>query len=169
MTCSSSLRNTQGGDLLEQGNTQVPKHRTRTYLYATTILTPIFEWASITLNSNYPASRHGDANNCGLSCILAVGQFSGGGIMVWPKDDRKRSPSTLKEFDSKTYDSRRNMCFDGTQAHQTEPFTGDRESLVWIVANKVSTARSNVLVGRTAANRVQRAAGASSLWVYGRI
>ena len=66
--------------------------------------------------------------------------------MVWPHDDRTKGPSTLKESDSKTYDVHQDVYFDGTQAHQTEPFAGNRKSIVWFVANKLGAATPWVVV-----------------------
>ena len=65
--------------------------------------------------------------------------------MVWPDAQRTKSLSVLKESDSKTYDTHQDVYFDGTQAHQTAPFEGNRKSIVWFVANKLGAASPWVL------------------------
>ena len=46
---------------------------------------PTFRYNSIQLNANVHTDPHYDKNNCGLSYAIGLGQFTGGGIVLYPE------------------------------------------------------------------------------------
>lgn len=75
------------------------------------------DFTSICINHNLLCKKHRDKNNVGVSTIIAVGDFEGGGLFV---DD------VLHDIHNKP------LSFDGAlHEHYTENFTGDRYSLVF--------------------------------------
>jgi hypothetical protein len=97
-----------------------------------------FVFSAINLNANYAGRRHRDANNEGPSVIRAFGKFAGGKLRYWLKDNRKVSKfklDTLKEKDCVKHDlSKKTVVFDGNKAHEVEPFTGERYSVVFFTS-----------------------------------
>ena len=69
--------------------------------------------------------------------IVACGDYKGGCLKYFPMDDGKMAIDLLDEKDS---DVRNINCtpfyFDGTKAHGTEPFEGNRYSFVFYCAKK---------------------------------
>lgn len=51
---------------------------------------PTFRYNAIQLNANVQTEPHYDRNNEGLSYCLALGSFTGGGLMVYPEDSQPR-------------------------------------------------------------------------------
>merc|ERR1712048_147636 len=88
--------------------------------------------------ANYAGRRHRDANNEGPSVIRAFGKFKGGKLLYWPKDTHKNPKpkvESLKKEDAVKFDlSRKTVVFDGNRAHEVEPFTGERYSIVYFTA-----------------------------------
>ena len=90
-----------------------------------------FEWTSICINGSWQSARHRDTNNVGESLIFSVGRHTGGRLRIWPEDSGKEHVGTLSQKGSKTIDPKHNpTIFNGKQCHSTEPFTGQRVSII---------------------------------------
>lgn len=75
------------------------------------------KWSSIMLNQNYKSLPHKDKNNDGMSCIVGFGDYTGGELNVeGTKYDIKHKPLHMLA---------------GEQLHFTEPWEGDRYSIVF--------------------------------------
>lgn len=75
------------------------------------------EFTSICINHNVKCLKHKDRNNVGNSTIIALGDFTDGGLWV---------DGELHDIFEKP------LCFDGSkQEHWTQDFDGDRYSLVF--------------------------------------
>ena len=85
------------------------------------------------LSSNrYAARRHRDGNNAGPSLTRSFGNFSGGRLLYFPDDDRRRQLEDLRQQDAVPLNTRSGfLLFDGDRAHSVEPFEGERYSLVF--------------------------------------
>ena len=81
-----------------------------------------FNFSTIQYNYNSQAAKHIDGNNVGESVIIAFGDYTGGRLIVYDKDD---NPTY--------YDIKNKFCrFNGSELyHETEPFVGTRTSLVF--------------------------------------
>ena len=90
-----------------------------------------FGWTSIQVNKNFSCARHRDGGNAGTSFIVAVGDFSGGNLLYWPRDDGSGLVTDLPTDDAICLDPRDWQKFDGRSAHETLPFVGERISLVF--------------------------------------
>jgi hypothetical protein len=77
---------------------------------------PEFQYTTIQVNKNVNSLPHVDKNNVGNSYIIALGDFTGGDIVV------EGVPYQIKD----TF-----LRFDGTTGHWTTPFEGERYSLVF--------------------------------------
>jgi hypothetical protein len=82
-----------------------------------------WRYSAITLNQGVKAKKHKDEQNVGKSVILTLGDFTGGGIYVFNPDGSGR----------KTYDIyKKPLMFNGALLpHQTEPFKGERWTMVF--------------------------------------
>jgi hypothetical protein len=95
--------------LIEYGNAIVPKG---------------FEYNAITINEGVKAKKHIDSKNGGVSFITGVGDFTGGNIRVFDKDNKK----TYKDYDLKD----KAVGFNGGLLyHQTTPFKGERYTIIY--------------------------------------
>jgi hypothetical protein len=91
-----------------------------------------FAWTSININANYGAKTHRDGNNVGPSAIRAFGDFMGGELRYWSKDDKKTRAQNLRTKDAvKLNIKKKTAIFDGNLAHAVESFSGERISVVW--------------------------------------
>jgi hypothetical protein len=77
---------------------------------------PNFKYTTIQVNKNIRSKPHVDKNNVGPSYIIALGDFTGGKLVI-----------EGKEFNIKN----RWKKFNGTLGHWVEPFKGTRYSLVY--------------------------------------
>lgn len=77
---------------------------------------PEFKFTTIQLNKNVLSPPHIDKNNMGPSYIIALGDFTGGNLMVEGKKHNIKN---------------RFYKFDGTKGHWVSPFVGTRYSLVF--------------------------------------
>lgn len=77
---------------------------------------PDFEYTTIQVNKNIQSKGHVDQNNVGPSIIIALGDFTGGELVVEGK------PSNIKNRFKK---------FDGRLGHWVQNFKGTRYSLVF--------------------------------------
>ena len=91
-----------------------------------------FRWTTIVINQDLKCERHRDANNVGLSAILAVGPHKGGDLRYWPNDGCKSPVSTLSLDDCQLLKVSKGIrFFDGRKAHETTEFKGKRTSIIW--------------------------------------
>ncbi|CAD7959266.1 unnamed protein product [Amoebophrya sp. A120] len=80
-----------------------------------------FTFTSITVNKNYAANAHRDANHYrGNARIIAVGDFTGGELFVTDFDKRIDIRNAWHDFDAR-------------ELHGTFPFDGERFSVVYFV------------------------------------
>ena len=107
---------------------------------------PRFVWSSISVNSNYAARIHRDALNVGPSLTRAFGDFQGGGLKYWGQDDGCLSLEELRTCPSTVLSTGSALClFDGRRAHEVEPFSGERYSLVFFCTGALNRAREDAL------------------------
>jgi len=86
------------------------------------IIDPNFSYVSITCNKNLEALPHRDKRNNGVSMCIAFGDFTGGGLYVEQEDGSFK----LLDIHNKVH------YFNGAkQTHYTEPFEGERWSLIY--------------------------------------
>ena len=78
---------------------------------------PLFSYTSITVNKNFKSYPHLDKNNSGMSMIIAMGDFSGGRLII----------------DDNYIDIKNKKCYFEAykQIHSTEDFSGDRYSIIY--------------------------------------
>ncbi len=104
--------------------TQKPKNRGR-YQESRKLIElydPQFEYTSIQYNQNYQCAKHQDKNNVGYSYIIGLGDYTGGELIVYDKDDNPTSVDIHNKF----------FKFNGSLSpHETAPFTGERYTLVF--------------------------------------
>ena len=77
---------------------------------------PNFEYTTIQVNKNVTCKPHIDINNVGKSYIIALGDFTGGELVV-----EGTEYSIKNKF----------KCFNGTNVHWTNPFKGTRYAIVY--------------------------------------
>jgi hypothetical protein len=107
---------------------------------------PSFRFTSINVNKNYAGRRHRDASNVGPSILAALGEFKGGRLYYFPNDDKSLDLEDIPKSDMVTLDTRKHMVlFDGRRAHQVEPFSGERYSLVWFTCPRSDRADAKAL------------------------
>jgi hypothetical protein len=111
-----------------------------------------FTYTHITINRNLQCKRHTDGGNMGLSYIIAVGDFTGGQLLI----EEDVSPAALPTSSSSSSNTTKyNTCtttpnerihdvhrtfvlFNGKeQPHETLPFTGERYTLVYYTSDIV--------------------------------
>lgn len=77
---------------------------------------PTFKWTTIQVNKNVVSPPHFDKNNVGPSYIIALGDYTGGELVI------EGQPFNIKNKWKK---------FDGRKGHWVKPFKGTRYSLVF--------------------------------------
>lgn len=83
---------------------------------------PGFEYTTIQYNYCNRSAKHIDGNNVGTSYIIAFGDYTGGRLIVYDKDDKPEYIDIKNKFYS----------FNGSEYyHETEEFVGVRVSLVF--------------------------------------
>eukprot|EP00448_Togula_jolla_P009792 CAMPEP_0170598856 /NCGR_PEP_ID=MMETSP0224-20130122/16476_1 /TAXON_ID=285029 /ORGANISM="Togula jolla, Strain CCCM 725" /LENGTH=417 /DNA_ID=CAMNT_0010923447 /DNA_START=69 /DNA_END=1322 /DNA_ORIENTATION=- len=99
-----------------------------------------FAFTGININHNYAGRRHRDNGNEGPSAIKAIGKFSGGKLSYFPKDIKKNGRcdvAKLSPKESLSLDlSKKFVLFNGNNAHEVQPFKGERFSLVYFTTSK---------------------------------
>lgn len=125
---------------------------------------PDFEFTSIQVNKNYASRPHVDKNNLGESLIIGLGDYTDGDI--WVHDPEGVVPFELREDISCMYHYEAGVSyngswldihnkwihFNGNRLHFTQPFTGDRFTLVYYTCSRYMDASSEL-------SSVLRAAG----------
>jgi len=100
-----------------------------------------FPFTSISVNYEYGAKIHRDANNAGPSMTRAFGEFTGGQLLYWKDDDAELPVDKLVLNDAISLDSHSSLVlFDGLRAHAVARFTGERYSLVFFCISQYARA-----------------------------
>lgn len=83
---------------------------------------PAFKFTSIQVNKNMQCSPHKDSGNVGMSYIIGLGDYTGGELVVAPKNAPVQEHDIRGKF----------LYFDGCHnTHSVNPFQGERYSLVF--------------------------------------
>lgn len=82
-----------------------------------------WEYQGITLNHGVKAKKHVDSKNVGASVIIGIGDFTGGEIRVWNKEGENPQDKNLHDHPV--------MFNGGLLAHETQPFKGDRYTIIF--------------------------------------
>jgi hypothetical protein len=105
-----------------------------------------WDFQTIQLNHNAKAKKHRDKNNVGKSVIIGIGDYNGGELRVWDKEDDKHKDYNIKD---------RPTMFNGALlSHETQPFNNPtdyepgkgRYTIVYF-RHKYKPDRGNVGVG----------------------
>jgi len=87
------------------------------------IIDPDFQYNTSTLNKNVKARLHRDGSNVGISMIIAIGDFTGGGLYV---ENLETGEMELHDIKYKP------VYFNGYLSdHETEEFVGNRYSIIY--------------------------------------
>lgn len=87
-------------------------------------------FTSICINKNYNAAPHVDVGNYGPSAIIALGDFKGGQLQLWPGKKKTKQVCTV-DIRNKL------LLFNGNHLHSAKPFSGkDRYSVVFFTVKK---------------------------------
>jgi len=91
-----------------------------------------FSWSTFTINRGWMSERHRDTNNVGPSAIVSFGRHRGGELRWWPNDYPGGVLGKLQNDQSELVDPFHQVCyFNGTKAHETCHFEGNRVSLIF--------------------------------------
>ena len=84
----------------------------------------IAAWSTIVINKNTVSETHKDRPNVGLSAIMAVGSFQGGGEFVYGDCDPPETHIIKNRL----------LVIDGKREHKSNPYTGgDRFSVIFFL------------------------------------
>ena len=90
--------------------------------YGKLLLPPDFTYTIITINKDTVYSKHIDSNNVGKSYQLCIGDYSGGGIYVYDKDNKKTLYDTHNTI----------LSFNGSEFYsETQHSTGTRYNIIF--------------------------------------
>jgi len=105
--------------------TREPKYK-RLYLETKRLMRlkdPKFKFTSIQYNKNHRAARHKDAKNTGVSYIIGLGDYKGGELIIFDKNEKNPVKHDIKN---------KFHTFNGSiYPHETSPFEGERYTLVF--------------------------------------
>jgi len=92
---------------------------------------PSHQFTNITINKNLRCKAHRDKGNCGMSYIVALGDFTGGELAVGKRRALESANPEDEPYDK--LDLHRNMVpfFGAEQTHWTLDFTGERYTCVF--------------------------------------
>ena len=113
-------------EISECNKLKVPKYRelyekTKEY-FKLNCPEPDFEYTTIQYNKNQKCAKHIDKNNIGDSYIIGFGDYTGGELIVYDKDDTPTMVDIKNKF----------FKFNGAlNYHETNDFEGERYSLVF--------------------------------------
>lgn len=80
-----------------------------------------FKFTHVVINKNFKIKKHTDGNNIGVSCIIGIGDYEGGDLMI-ERDGKIEQHNIQNKF----------LTFNGSiYPHWVEDFTGDRYTLVF--------------------------------------
>ena len=103
-----------------------------------------FPCTSISVNKNYAGKLHRDGGNAGPSVLMALGDFTGGGLNYHARDGCNRALDTLTLDGVVKADPKSNVTlFDGRRAHEVADFQGERYSLVFFTQGAVKDLKAN--------------------------
>jgi predicted 2-oxoglutarate/Fe(II)-dependent dioxygenase YbiX len=86
-----------------------------------------FDYTTIQYNKNNKCAKHKDSKNIGESIICGLGDYEGGRLIIYDYMGKDKVYINIKN---------RFFKFNGSQyAHETEPFTGNRITLVFFNIN----------------------------------
>ena len=84
---------------------------------------PKFKYTTIQYNKNHKCAKHKDGRNVGESYIIGLGNYTGGELMVWDKNDKNPVKHNIRN---------KFLKFNGSEHfHETQPFKGERYTLVY--------------------------------------
>jgi hypothetical protein len=99
-------------------------------------------YQSITLNHGVKAKKHTDGQNNGRSVIIGIGDYTGGKVNIFAEDGTKRKGYDV--LDSPT-------MFNGAiYPHSTQPFKGERYTIIYFKQKKEGTVKGVVMRGKGA-------------------
>lgn len=91
--------------------------------FANALLPPDFVYHTVTINYGVKAKKHVDSYNSGDSIIVGIGDYTGGNLRVYSNETEFVSYS-LKDSP---------LMFNGAEKpHETEDFTGERYTLIFV-------------------------------------
>ena len=105
-----------------RANTKWPEAYAALIEYGRHIVPTGFFFNAITLNNGVQAKKHIDSYNVGKSIIISFGEHTGGKLRVY---------STETEYEAMDIKDRPLMFNGALLAHETEPFEGQRWSIIY--------------------------------------
>jgi len=104
-----------------------------------------FPCTTIAFNKGYAARMHRDRGNEGPSVGISLGSFVGGGLRYWPDDCKHGDVELMRSTRSTVLDlNKKAVVFDGTNAHEVQPFKGERFSVIFFTIRKYKRADHGV-------------------------
>lgn len=108
--------------------------------YGNTIAPRGWKYSTITLNHGVKAKKHKDTFNVGRSIIVGIGDYTGGRVKVWDKDDKNPIEADIHD---------KPLMFNGAKLfHQTTPFKGERYTIIYYNQKPGATVGDMSMVGR---------------------
>ena len=108
--------------------------------YANLICPKGYDYQTITVNKNMKAKKHKDGSNMGMSVINALGDFTGGGLFVYPNSKTK----TPELYDLKNHI----LVFNGAKlAHRTDTYKGTRYTFIFYSQRSECVNKGKTMVG----------------------
>ena len=99
-----------------------------------------FQYQAITINKNMKAKKHKDGSNNGMSVINGLGDFTGGGLFVYPNSKAKKP----ELYDLKNHI----LVFNGAKlAHRTDTYKGTRYTLIFYSQKSKCENKGKVMEG----------------------
>lgn len=98
-----------------------------------------WRYQGITLNHGVKAKKHKDKKNVGESVIIGFGDYTGGELNIWDGKDSNKQTYSIKDTPA--------MFNGGNLFHQTEPFKGDRYTVIFYKQGK-KPAKGEVGIGK---------------------
>ena len=84
-----------------------------------------FPFTTFTINGGEKTTMHRDSHNAGASCIIGLGNYEQGQMLLWDQDDGEQSLDELSQFQPELVDIKNKaILFDGRRTHVTEEFAG---------------------------------------------
>jgi hypothetical protein len=98
-----------------------------------------WDYNTITLNKGVLAKKHKDSHNLGRSVLIGLGDYEGGQIRVWDRHDENPV-----DYETKMQPV---MFNGGLQYHETQPFTGERFTIIYYRQKKAGECEGVSMVG----------------------
>jgi hypothetical protein len=98
-----------------------------------------WDYNTITLNKGVLAKKHKDSQNLGRSVLIGLGDYEGGQIRVWDRHDENPV-----DYETKMQPA---MFNGGLQYHETQPFTGERFTIIYYRQKKAGECEGVSMVG----------------------